>query len=56
MYGHFQDRKMYQSALNAIGDDEKREKFIAEWQDGRSSLNDIGNYAHALAKKLLKTD
>ncbi|MCI8378683.1 MAG: hypothetical protein HFH72_09220 [Lachnospiraceae bacterium] len=56
MYGHFQDRKMYQAALNAIDDDEKREKFIAEWQDGRSSLNDIRNYCHALAKKLLKTD
>lgn len=56
MYGGFEDRKRYQAALNAIDDDEKREKFIAEWQDGRSSLNDIGNYAHALAKKLSKTD
>ena len=56
MYGGFEDRNRYQAALNAIDDDEKREKFIAEWQDGRSSLNDIGNYCHALAKKLLKTD
>lgn len=56
MYGRFQDRKMYQAALNAIDDEEKRQKFIAEWQDGRSSLNDIGNYCHSLAKKLLKTD
>lgn len=52
MYGGFEDRKRYQAALNAIDDDKKREDFIAEWQDGRSSLNDIGNYAHALAKKL----
>lgn len=56
VYGRFEDRKRYQSALNAIDDDEKREKFIEEWQDGRSSLNDIGNYCHALSKKLLKTD
>lgn len=52
MYGGFEDRKRYQSALKAIDDDKKREEFIAEWQDGRSSLNDIGNYAHELAKKL----
>lgn len=52
MYGNFQDREIYQSALRAIDDDEKREKFIAEWQDRRSSLNDIGTYAHKLAKKL----
>lgn len=56
MYGGFEDRKRYQAALSAIDDEEKREKFISEWKDGRSSLNDIGNYAHALAKKLLKTD
>lgn len=51
MYGSFKDRKRYQSALKAIDKDKKREEFIAEWQDGRSSLNDIGNYAHELAKK-----
>lgn len=56
MYGEFEDRKRYQAALNAIEDEEKREKFISEWQDGRSSLNDIGDYAHALANKLLKTN
>lgn len=54
MYGSFRDRKMYQSALKAIDDDKKREQFIAEWQDGRSSLNDIGSYAHGLAKKIGK--
>jgi len=52
MLGDFQDRKMYQSALKAIDDDKKREEFIAEWQDGRSSLNDIGNCAHKLARIL----
>lgn len=52
MYGHFEDRKRYQAALKAIDDERKKEKFIAEWQDGISSLNDIGNYAYTLAKKL----
>lgn len=32
----------------------KKERFIAEWQDGRSSLNDIGTYAHELGKKFLE--
>lgn len=54
MYGGFEDRRRYQAALNAIDDNKKREKFIAEWQDGRSSMNDIGNYAHALARKCLE--
>lgn len=52
MLGGFEDRRRYHAALDAITDPEKREKFIAEWQDGRSSLNDIGTYAHALAKQL----
>lgn len=52
MYGCFEDRRRYQAALDAIDDDEKREKFIAEWQDGISSMNDIGTYAHRLAKKI----
>lgn len=52
MYGNFEERRRYQAALSAITDDQKREEFIAEWQDGRSSLNDIGGYAHKLAKKI----
>ena len=52
MYGGFEDRRRYEAALTAITDPEKREKFIAEWQDGHSSLNDIGTYCHELAKRL----
>lgn len=56
MLGHFEDRKRYQAALDAITDDEKREQFIATWQDGCSSLNNIGTYAHKLAKKLMESE
>lgn len=52
MYGDFGDRKRYQAALNAITDPEKKETFIAEWQDGHSSLNDVGSVAHKLAKAI----
>ena len=52
MYGHFEDRRMYEAALAAITDSGKKEEFKAAWQDGRSSLNDIGTYAHELAKRL----
>lgn len=54
MYGYFEDRRRYDAALNAITEDDKREQFIAEWQDGRSSINDIGTYAHKLGKKLME--
>ncbi len=37
---------------NAIDDPEKKANFISEWQDGRSSLNDIGGKAHRLAERL----
>lgn len=52
MFGDFRDRKRYQAALAAITEDVKREEFIAMWQDGCSSLNNIGFYAHKLAKTL----
>lgn len=54
MYGSFEDRKRYEVALQAIDDEEKRETFIKEWNNGRSSLNDIGTYCHNLAKELGK--
>lgn len=53
MYGHFEDRRRYEAALRAITDADKRELFIREWQDGRSSINDIGTYAHSLGKRFL---
>lgn len=52
MYGHFEDRRRYEAALNAITDEDKKEQFIKDWQDGRSSMNDIGTYAHRLGKEL----
>lgn len=52
MLGHFEDRRRYEAALAAITELDKREKFIAEWQDGCSSMNDIGTYCHKLADKL----
>lgn len=54
MYGNFEDRKRYDLALSCITDVEKKEEFKAKWNDGRSSLNDIGTYAHNLAKKIRK--
>lgn len=55
MLGHFEDRRRYEAALRAIDDPDKREAFMAEWQDGRSSLNDIGTVAHSIGKNLLKS-
>lgn len=52
MLGSFEDRRRYEAALSAITDLDKKEKFIAVWQDGHSSLNNIGGRAHALAKML----
>ncbi len=52
MLGNFEDRRRYVAALEAITDPSKREAFISVWQDGRSSLNDVGTYCHSLAKAL----
>lgn len=52
MFGHFEDRRRYNLALNSITDPERKAAFIEEWQDGHSSLNDIGTYAHNLAARL----
>lgn len=52
MYGCFEDRQRYEAALAAITDEERRKEFIAAWQNGHSSLNNIGTYCHRLAEKL----
>ena len=52
MLGYFQDRERYEAALAAITDPQKKAKFMKTWQDGCSSLNNIGQAAHSLAKKL----
>lgn len=48
MLGDFEDRRRYELALAAIDDPEKKAKFIDDWQDGRSSINNIGGKAHKL--------
>lgn len=54
MLGTFEDRRRYEAALQTITDPDKKESFKAEWQDGRSSMNDIGSYAHNLSKVILE--
>ena len=55
MLGDFEDRRRYELALAAIDDPEKKDRFVDEWQDGRSSLNNIGSIAHKLGR-VLKTE
>lgn len=52
MFGNFQDRERYEAALAAITDPDKKAEFMEAWQEGCSSLNNIGQAAHNLAKKL----
>lgn len=52
MLGSFKDRRRYEAALSAITAPDKRAEFISAWQDGRSSMNNIGGLAHTLAKTL----
>ena len=54
MLGDFEDRRRYELALSSIDDPEKKARFIDGWQDGRSSLNDIGGEAHKLAERMRK--
>ena len=54
MLGGFEDRRRYELALSSIRDPEKKARFIDEWQDGHSSLNNIGGKAHKLAERLRK--
>lgn len=37
---------------SAITDEEKKKVFMEEWQDGRASMKNIGEYAHQLGEKL----
>lgn len=51
--GNYSDRRIYESALDAIDDAKKREEFIATWNDKRrTSLTDVGARARELAKWL----
>ena len=55
MYGNFEDRERYEFALDCITEPDKKEEFRKKWNDARSSLNDIGTYAHNLAEKMKTT-
>ena len=47
------DRRLYDAALKAITDPDKRAEFVAGWDDQkRSSLNQITNRANAIADRL----
>jgi len=56
MLGDFEDRRRYNAALEAIDDPDKKARFIDQWQDGRSSLNNIGGVAHRLAECMRKQE
>ena len=38
--------------MKAITDEEKKKVFMEEWQDERTSMKNIGEYAHQLGEKL----
>lgn len=40
--------------MKAITDEEKKKVFMEEWQDERTSMKNIGEYAHQLGEKLNK--
>jgi len=52
-YGDMQTRRLFDAALEAIEDPEKRATFIAKWNDEkRTSLNDIMGRAHQIAQNM----
>ena len=54
MLGSFSDRRKYEAALRAITEDSLKQEFIEQWQDERTSINNIGTYARQLGKELLE--
>lgn len=49
-------RRMYDLALAAITEDDRRKAFITDWDDqNRSSMNAIATKAHRLAARLRET-
>lgn len=54
MLGRFEDRARYNAALEAIDDPAKVEAFKEQWQDGRTSLNNIGGVAHSIATYIMR--
>ena len=54
MLGGFEKRALYNAALEAIDDPEKKETFKEKWQNECTSLNNIGRRAHRMAKMILE--
>lgn len=52
--GNTSDRERFSAAVEAITDADKLRAFKTKWQDSRSSMNDIGGTAYALAEKMKK--
>ena len=51
--GTAQDRKLYDTALDHIDDDDRRREFKAKWDDERrTSMSEWTNVAHDYAEKL----
>lgn len=53
VFGGFLDRRRYEAALSAITDESRKEEFINAWNNDRTSMNDIGTYAHETGRRLL---
>lgn len=52
--GNERDRKRYETAMACIREPERREVFVREWRDGRTSMNNIGLRAEKMAEALEK--
>ena len=52
--GNERDRKRYEAAMACIREPERREVFVREWRDGRTSMNNIGLRAEKMAEALEK--
>ena len=50
--GNERDRKRYEAAMGCIMEPEQQEVFAREWQDGRTSMNNIGLRAEKMAEAL----
>jgi hypothetical protein len=56
MIGDSNNRKLYEDGLALLETEEKRKAWRDRWQDeNRSSMNDIGGYAHRLADRIRKS-
>lgn len=52
VYGRPEERNIYEKAMSAIDDPEKKAGFKKEWQNRRSSMNNIGETAWLIGERL----